>query len=45
LTSVLASLYPVITVLLAATVLHERVARMQRAGIVLTLTGVALISV
>ena len=45
LTSVLASLYPVVTVLLAATVLHERVARLQRIGIVLTLTGVVLISV
>jgi drug/metabolite transporter (DMT)-like permease len=44
LTSVLASLYPIVTVLLAASVLHERVARMQRAGIVLTLTGVVLIS-
>lgn len=45
LTSVLASLYPVVTVLLAATVLHEKVAPMQKAGIVLTLTGVVLISV
>lgn len=45
LTSVLASLYPVVTVLLAASVLHERVAPMQRAGIVLTLAGVVLISV
>jgi len=45
LTAVLASLYPVVTVLLAAAVLHERVAPMQRAGIVLTLTGVVLISV
>jgi drug/metabolite transporter (DMT)-like permease len=45
LTSVLASLYPVVTVLLAAAVLHERVAPMQRAGIVLTLSGVVLISV
>lgn len=44
LTSVLASLYPVVTVLLAASVLHERVAPMQRAGIVLTLVGVVLIS-
>jgi drug/metabolite transporter (DMT)-like permease len=44
LTSVLASLYPVVTVLLAASVLHERVARMQRAGIALTLAGVVLIS-
>ena len=45
LTAVLASLYPVVTVLLASAVLHERVAPMQRAGIVLTLTGVVLISV
>jgi drug/metabolite transporter (DMT)-like permease len=45
LTSVLASLYPIITVLLAAAVLRERVARTQRAGIVLTLAGVVLISV
>lgn len=44
LTSVLASLYPVVTVLLAATVLHERIARLQKAGILLTLTGVVLIS-
>jgi drug/metabolite transporter (DMT)-like permease len=44
LTSVLASLYPVVTVMLAATVLHEKVAPMQKAGIVLTLTGVVLIS-
>jgi drug/metabolite transporter (DMT)-like permease len=45
LTAVLASLYPVVTVLLAASVLHEKVAPMQKAGIVLTLTGVVLISV
>ena len=45
LTSVLASLYPVVTVLLAATVLNEQVAPLQKAGIVLTLTGVVLISV
>jgi len=44
LTSVLASLYPVVTVLLAASVLKERVARTQRAGIALTLAGVVLIS-
>jgi len=42
--SVLASLYPIVTVLLARAVLAERVARMQEAGIVLTLAGVALIS-
>ena len=44
LTSVLASLYPIVTVLLAAIVLHERVAPLQRLGVVLTLGGVILIS-
>lgn len=44
LTSVLASLYPIITVALAAAVLRERIAVTQRAGIALTLAGVALIS-
>lgn len=43
LTSVLASLYPVVTVLLAAAVLHEHVAGTQKAGIALTLAGVVLI--
>lgn len=43
--SVLASLYPVVTILLARAILSERVARIQEAGIVLTLAGVALISV
>jgi drug/metabolite transporter (DMT)-like permease len=43
-TSVLASLYPIVTVILARIVLRERVARSQEAGIVLTLAGVALIS-
>jgi drug/metabolite transporter (DMT)-like permease len=43
LTAVLASLYPVVTVLLAASILRERVAPLQRAGIALTLTGVLLI--
>jgi len=45
LTSVLASLYPVVTVLLAASVLKERIAVTQRAGVALTLAGVVLISV
>jgi drug/metabolite transporter (DMT)-like permease len=44
LTAVLASLYPIVTVILAAAVLHERVAPLQKAGIALTLTGVVLIS-
>jgi drug/metabolite transporter (DMT)-like permease len=42
--SVLASLYPIVTVLLARIVLGERVARSQEVGIVLTLAGVALIA-
>jgi len=45
LTSVLASLYPVVTVMLAALVLHERIAAVQRLGAALALTGIVLISV
>jgi drug/metabolite transporter (DMT)-like permease len=45
LTAVLASLYPVVTVVLAASVLHERVAPLRKTGIALTLAGVVLISV
>jgi drug/metabolite transporter (DMT)-like permease len=44
LTAVLASLYPIVTVLLAAAVLGEQTAPTQKAGIVLTLAGVILIS-
>ena len=44
LTSVMASLYPVITVGLAAVFLHERISRMQQGGVVLTLVGIGLIS-
>ncbi len=43
LTAVLASLYPIVTVLLAASILHEHVAGAQKAGIILTLAGVVLI--
>jgi drug/metabolite transporter (DMT)-like permease len=43
-TSVLASLYPVVTVVLARVVLGERVDRVQDAGVVATLAGVVLIS-
>ncbi len=44
-TSVLASLYPIVTVALARLLLAERVARSQEFGIALTLAGVVLISV
>jgi drug/metabolite transporter (DMT)-like permease len=43
-TSVLASLYPIVTVVLARVLLAERVARPQEGGIGLTLAGVVLIS-
>jgi drug/metabolite transporter (DMT)-like permease len=42
--SILASLYPVITILLARVLLNERMARLQQAGIVLAFAGVVLIS-
>jgi drug/metabolite transporter (DMT)-like permease len=42
--AVVSSLYPVVTVLLAATILHERITRSHVAGIVLAVIGVAMIA-
>jgi len=43
-TSVLASLYPVVTVLLAWAVLSERLLPVQYVGVAVALAGVALVS-
>jgi drug/metabolite transporter (DMT)-like permease len=42
--SVLSALYPVVTVALAAIVLHERVSRTQRLGVTAALAGAAFIT-
>jgi drug/metabolite transporter (DMT)-like permease len=44
LVSVLGSLYPIVTVLLAYALLHERLTRLQRVGVLAALVGVAAIS-
>ena len=44
LVSVLGSLYPVVTVLLAHVLLGERLTRTQRAGVAVALAGVAAIA-
>ncbi|MBI5310459.1 MAG: DMT family transporter [Actinobacteria bacterium] len=43
-TAVLASMFPVVTVLLAHQLLGERLIRLQKAGVVLALTGVVLLA-
>jgi drug/metabolite transporter (DMT)-like permease len=42
--AVLGAVYPVVTVLLGAVLLHERLVRVQQAGVVLALGGVALLA-
>jgi drug/metabolite transporter (DMT)-like permease len=42
--AVAASLYPAVIVILAARVLHERLGRGQRAGVLVALIGIATIA-
>ena len=42
--SVLGSLFPVVTVVLAHMLLHEHISRLQRAGVAVALVGVAIVS-
>ena len=42
--SVLGSLYPLATVVLARAVLHEHVTSSQRAGVIAALAGIGLVS-
>lgn len=42
--SVLGSLFPIVTVVLAHLVLHERISLVQRAGVVVALAGVAVVA-
>jgi drug/metabolite transporter (DMT)-like permease len=44
LVSVLGSLYPVVTVILAHVILHERLTRTQKTGVIVALAGVAAIA-
>lgn len=44
LVSVLGSLYPAVTVILASVILHEKPQSVQLIGIILAISGVALIS-
>jgi drug/metabolite transporter (DMT)-like permease len=42
--SVVGSLYPAVTVVLARLVLHERLSRVQNAGVLITLSGVVALA-
>jgi uncharacterized membrane protein len=44
LSAILASLYPMVTVVLARVILNERISRVQQSGVALALTGVALVA-